>query len=42
MRLAIAGPVEIIKDGFAVLPAGPGLGITVNEKALDEYKERAA
>jgi galactonate dehydratase len=42
MRAAIAGPVETIKDGFAVLPSTPGLGITVNEKALDEYKERTA
>ena len=42
MREAIAGPVEVIKDGFAVLPAGPGLGITVNEKALDQHKERPA
>jgi galactonate dehydratase len=41
MRLAIAGAVEVVKDGFAVLPAGPGLGISVDEKALDEYKERA-
>lgn len=41
MRLAIAGAVEVIKDGFAVLPAGPGLGISVDEKALEEYKERA-
>ena len=42
MRLAIAGNVEVVKDGFAVLPSGPGLGISVDEKALDEYKERAA
>ena len=42
MRSAIAGSVEKIEDGFAVLPSGPGLGITVNEKALEEYKERAA
>ena len=42
MRAAMAGDVESVKDGFAVLPTGPGLGITVNEKALEEYKERAA
>jgi len=42
MRLAIAGPVEVIKDGFAVLPSTPGLGITVDVKALETYKERAA
>src|SRR5580765_2331765 len=42
MRAAIAGGIESVKDGFAVLPTGPGLGITVNEKALEDYKERAA
>ena len=42
MRAAVAGAVETVKDGFAVLPTGPGLGITVDEKALEEYKERAA
>jgi galactonate dehydratase len=41
MRAALAGGAEVVKDGFAELPGGPGLGITVNEKALDEYKERA-
>jgi galactonate dehydratase len=42
MRAAVAGNIEMVKDGFAVLPTGPGLGITVNEKALEDYKERAA
>jgi len=42
MRAALAGGVEAVQDGFAVLPTGPGLGIAVNEKALEEYKERAA
>jgi galactonate dehydratase len=42
MRAEIAGSVETIKDGFAVLPSAPGLGIAVNEKALETYKERAA
>jgi galactonate dehydratase len=42
MRSAIAGAIETVKDGFAVLPNAPGLGITVNVKALEEYKERAA
>jgi galactonate dehydratase len=42
MRAAIAGNIESVKDGFAVLPTGPGLGITVSEKALEDYKERAA
>jgi len=42
MRAAVAGNIESVKDGFAVLPTGPGLGITVSEKALEDYKERAA
>ena len=41
MRAALAGGVEVVKDGFAELPVGPGLGITVNEKALEQYKESA-
>ena len=42
MRAEIAGNVETIKDGFAVLSSVPGLGIKVDEKALETYKERAA
>ena len=43
MRAAlVSGPVEEIKEGFAELPRGPGLGITVNEEALQKYKEKAA
>jgi galactonate dehydratase len=43
MRAAIAGTsIEAVKDGFAALPAGPGLGINVNEDALNQYAERAA
>jgi galactonate dehydratase len=42
MRAALAGGAELVKDGFAQLPAGPGLGITVNEKALEEYRERTS
>ncbi len=42
MRAEIAGEAaEVIKDGFAVLPTGPGLGITISEAALEKYKERA-
>jgi galactonate dehydratase len=38
MRAALAGQnVETVKDGFASLPEGPGLGITVNESALEKY-----
>ena len=32
-------PVEIVSEGFAALIPGPGLGITVNEKALEKYKD---
>jgi galactonate dehydratase len=35
-------PVETVRDGFLSLPATPGLGITVNESALEKYKETAA
>jgi L-alanine-DL-glutamate epimerase-like enolase superfamily enzyme len=28
-------------DGFAALPTGPGLGITVNERVLEKYVEHA-
>lgn len=39
MRAEIAGAgLETVKDGFAALPSGPGLGITVNEAALERYK----
>jgi galactonate dehydratase len=37
-ELTIA-PVEVIKEGFAELLTGPGLGISVNEKSLEKYKE---
>jgi galactonate dehydratase len=40
MRAEIAGAgLETVKDGFAALPTGPGLGITVNEEALKKYRE---
>ncbi len=39
MRAALAGAnVEAIRDGFASLSSGPGLGITVNESALEKYR----
>src|SRR5262245_2548995 len=42
MRAEIAGPsVEVVKDGYAALPTGAGLGIQVNQEALEKYKERA-
>jgi galactonate dehydratase len=42
MRLSLTTePVEVIQEGFAVLPTGPGLGINVNEQNLEKYKEVA-
>lgn len=38
MRAEIAGgAVESVRDGFAALPTAPGLGIQVNEQALQRY-----
>jgi galactonate dehydratase len=38
MRQAIAGPgLESAHNGFLELPKGPGLGIAVNESALEKY-----
>ncbi len=31
--------VETVEDGFARIPTGDGLGITVNEAALEKYRE---
>jgi galactonate dehydratase len=42
MRAEITGTsVEVVKEGYAALPVGVGLGITVREEALEKYKERA-
>jgi galactonate dehydratase len=42
MRAELAGAsLETVTDGFAALPTGPGLGITVNESALEKYREVA-
>ncbi|MBS1876466.1 MAG: hypothetical protein JSU00_24840 [Acidobacteria bacterium] len=38
MRAEIAGPIETVKDGFCALPDGPGLGVQVNEQALEKYR----
>jgi L-alanine-DL-glutamate epimerase-like enolase superfamily enzyme len=38
----VSQPIETVQDGFAPLPAGIGLGIEVNESALEKYKETAA
>ena len=42
MRAELTGrPIETVTDGFAGLPRGPGLGLAVNEEALQKYQERA-
>jgi galactonate dehydratase len=39
MRAEIAGGLlETPRDGFLSLPTGPGLGINVNEQALEKYR----
>jgi galactonate dehydratase len=41
MRHALtATDLEVVRDGYAALPIGPGLGITVDEHALETYQER--
>ena len=38
MRAEIAGaPIEQVREGFAGIPTGPGLGINVNQAALEKY-----
>jgi galactonate dehydratase len=40
MRARLVGEsLEAVKDGFLQLPRGPGLGITVDEAALNDYQE---
>jgi galactonate dehydratase len=42
MRQAVAGvDLEVVHDGYAALPIGPGLGIAVDERALETYQEPA-
>ena len=41
MRARLAGnTIETVKDGFLQLPRGPGLGISVDEAAFAEFRER--
>jgi galactonate dehydratase len=41
MRARLAGEsIETVKDGFLQLPHGPGLGITIDESVLNEFRER--
>jgi galactonate dehydratase len=43
MRARLAGEAtETVKDGFLQLPRGAGLGVTVDEAAFAEYREREA
>jgi galactonate dehydratase len=38
MRSGLVGAgIEQVRDGFAALPSGPGLGIQVSEAALEKY-----
>lgn len=37
----VSEPVEIVRNGFASLQTGPGLGIQVNQSALEKYREAA-
>jgi galactonate dehydratase len=42
MRDALVGTaLEVVHDGYAALPTGPGLGITVDERVLETYQEPA-
>jgi len=41
MRRELAGAaIETVKDGFLELPAGPGLGVTVDPDALERHRIR--
>jgi galactonate dehydratase len=41
MRDAVAGTdVEVVRDGYAALPVGLGLGVAVDERALETYQGR--
>ena len=43
MRARLAGEaIETVRDGFLQLPRRPGLGISVNEAAFADYREREA
>lgn len=38
----VTGRPEAVSEGYAQLPTGPGLGITINEDAVRKYTESAA
>lgn len=37
----VSGAIETVRDGFAAIPKGPGLGVEVSEAALAKYREAA-
>jgi galactonate dehydratase len=41
-RALVREPVEAVSDGFLALPAGPGLGVTVDDAALSSHREEGA
>ena len=41
-RALVREPVEAVSDGFFALPAGPGLGVTVDDAALASHREEGA
>jgi galactonate dehydratase len=41
MRDALTGTdLEVVREGYAALPIGPGLGIGIDERVLEAYQER--
>ncbi|MBS20131.1 MAG: hypothetical protein CL733_03790 [Chloroflexi bacterium] len=30
----------VVKDGYMILPDGPGIGVNFNESALEKYKHQ--
>ena len=38
LREIIDNPVQMDENGMMDVPQGPGLGITVNEKAIEKYR----
>jgi galactonate dehydratase len=40
-RELVGADLEAVKDGFLALPQGPGLGISVNQEALQKYQVKS-
>jgi len=34
----VSAPIESVRDGYFPLPAGPGLGVTLNQDAVRRYR----